>query len=66
MKKLDIKTITTVTLDGLDIQSVLNEAANLAHEVLEELSIYRQRNNLDPFEFNCEGSCCKFLNLIGD
>ena len=64
MKKLDIKTTTTVTLNGLDIQSVLNEAADLAHEVLEELSIYRQRNNLDPFD--CEGSCCKFLDLIGD
>ena len=64
MKKIDIDTTTKVTLDGLDINEVLREAADLAHEVLEELSIYRQRNNLDPFD--CEGSCCKFLDLIGD
>jgi hypothetical protein len=55
-----------VTLDGLDINDVIKQAADLAHEVLEELSIYRQRNNLDSDTFACEGSCCAFLDLIDD
>jgi len=45
---------------------VIKKAADLAHEVLEELSIYRQRNDLDPLTFSCEGSCCEFLDLIDD
>ena len=68
MKQL--KAITTasaiVTLDGLDIDDVLRKAADLAHEVLEELSIYRQEHDLDPCTFSCETSCCEFLNLIDD
>lgn len=68
MKQLKITTTssTIVTLDGLDINNVIHQAADLAHEVLEELSIYRQRNNLDPMTFNCESSCCAFLDLIDD
>ena len=45
---------------------LLKKAADLAHEVLEELSIYRQEHDLDPFTFACEGSCCAFLDLIDD
>ena len=66
MKQLKITTKAIVTLDGLDINGVIRMAANLAHEVLEELSIYRQRHNLDPDTFCCEGSCCTFLDLIDD
>ena len=68
MKPLKIKTTVTaiVTLDGLDINDVLRKAADLAHEVLEELSIYRQRYDLDSDTFNCEASCCAFLDLIDD
>jgi len=32
---------------------------------LEELSIYRQRNDLNDI-FDCEGSACEFLDTIGD
>lgn len=67
MKQLKITTTASaiVTLDGLDINDVIKKAADLAHEVLEELSIYRQRNNLDDI-FGCEASCCEFLDLIDD
>lgn len=68
MKQLKITTTASaiVTLDGLDVDEVIRKAANLAHEVLEELSIYRQENDLDPLTFSCEGSCCEFLDLIDD
>ena len=68
MKQLKITTTASaiVTLDGLDINDVIRQAADLAHEVLEELSIYRQRHDLDPDTFSCEGSCCAFLDLIDD
>ena len=65
MKKLNVITTAsvTVTLDGLDIDNVIEQAANLAHFVLEELSIYRQRNEIDDI---FEGEACAFLDLIGD
>ena len=68
MKKLKVTANATaiVSLDGLDIDDIIKRAANLAHEVLEELSIYRQENHLDPSTFKCEGSCCEFLDLIDD
>lgn len=68
MKQLKVTTNATaiVTLDGLDIDDVLRKAADLAHEVLEELSVYRQHHDLDFDTFSCEASCCEFLDLIGD
>lgn len=68
MKQLKVTTTasTIVTLDGLDINDVIKQAADLAHEVLEELSIFRQKNGLDSNTFNCEASCCAFLDLIND
>lgn len=67
MKRLKVTTqaTATVTLDGLDIDDVIERAANLAHLVLEELSIYRQRNTIDDI-FECEGEACAFLDLIDD
>ncbi len=68
MKELSIKTNVryTVTLGGLDINKVVTQAADLAHEVLEELSIYRQEHDLDSNTFACEDSCRAFLDLIDD
>lgn len=68
MKQLKITTTASAvaTLDGLDINDVIKKAADLAHAVLEELFIYRQRNDLDSDTFTCEGSCCEFLDLIDD
>lgn len=68
MKQLKITTTASaiVTLDGLDVDDVIKQAADLAHEVLEELSIYRQDHDLDSETFSCEASCCAFLDLIDD
>lgn len=68
MKRLKVTTTASaiVTLDGLDVDDVIRKAADLAHEVLEELSIYRQRHDLDSDTFSCEASCCAFLDLIDD
>lgn len=67
MKQLKVTTTASsiVTLDGLDVDDVIRQATNLAHLVLEELSVYRQRNNLDDI-FDCEGEACAFLDLIDD
>ena len=51
---------------GLMLTMLLKKAADLAHEVLVELSIYRQEHDLDPMTFSCGGSCCEFLDLIDD
>jgi len=66
MKQLKVNTSAIVTLDGLDVNDVIKQAAELAHEVLEELSIYRQKHDLDDGTFDCEASCCTFLDLIDD
>lgn len=67
MKRLKITTEASaiVTLDGLDIDDTIQKAASLAHCVLEELSVYRQRNDIDE-PFDCEGEACAFLDLIDD
>lgn len=44
---------------------MIQQAADLAHLVLEELSTYRQRNEIDDI-FDCEGEACAFLDLIDD
>ena len=55
------------TINSYEIHEVIKAAANLAHDVLEELSIYRQRNGIDdPCFFDCEGEACKFLDMIDD
>ena len=63
--KIQTTTDTQVTIDGKPVYEVLKMAAELAHEVLEELSIYRQRNNITE-DFGCEASACEFLDTIGD
>jgi len=67
MKRIKITTTASsiVTLDGLDIDSVIEQAADLAHTVLEELSIYRQQHNIND-DFSCEGKACLFLDMIDD
>ena len=63
--KISTKTETDVTVNGAGIDKVLKTAADLAHTVLEELSIYRQENNLN-IDFTCEADACAFLDMIGD
>ena len=68
MKTLKVTTTASaiVTLDGLDVEDVIQKAADLAHHVLEELSIYRQEHDLDCFTFSCEADACEFLDMIDD
>ena len=39
MSPINIKTSTKVTINGIEIDDVIEEAKKLAHTVLEELSI---------------------------
>lgn len=64
--KIETECVAKVSVNGKEINEILSMAADLAHEVLEELSIYRQQNNLDSDAFGCEGSACAFLDAIGD
>lgn len=64
--KIETECVAKVSVNGKEINEILSMAADLAHEVLEELSIYRQQNNLDSDAFCCEGSACAFLDAIGD
>ena len=70
--KQGIKVVTNIKVEAepmyndVPAEKVIHDAIDLAHTVLEELSIYRQRHNLDPMEFECEGDCCAFLDMVGD
>ena len=64
--KIKTETLTNVTVNNINIEEVIDEARKFAHTVLEELSIYRQQNNLDSDTFSCEADACAFLDLIGD
>lgn len=66
MKDIIIKAEISATIDGKSVYKVLRAAADLAHEVLEELSVYRQENNLDSDIFSCEASACAFLDMVDD
>lgn len=68
MKPIKISTSTSVevTINGKSVSDIIKSAASLAHSVLEELSIYRQRNDLDSETFDCEGEACDFLDMIDD
>lgn len=66
MNSLNIETKTEIKVGDAPLEDVLRTAKDLAHLVLEELSIYRQHNNLEPDIFSCEGKACAFLDLIGD
>lgn len=70
MNALNINTktevITEVKVGDVPIYDVLSEAKALAHNVLFEISIFKQKNNIEDYDFKFEADCCKFLDLIGD
>lgn len=70
MKPLNINTktevITEVKVGDVPIYEVLTEAKSLAHQVLFEISIFKQKNGYENMDFQFESDCCKFLDLIGD
>lgn len=70
MNALNINTktevITEVKVGDVPIYDVLTEAKALAHNVLFEISVFKQKNNIEDYDFKFEADCCKFLDLIGD
>jgi hypothetical protein len=70
MNALNINTktevITEVKVGDVPIYDVLAEAKALAHNVLFEISVFKQKNNIEDYDFKFEADCCKFLDLIGD
>lgn len=71
MKHLEIKTQTTVnttvSIDGVPVESFLREVCNLAHIALMELSAYRIEHKLPEDEFDTiEGPFCSLLEKLGD
>lgn len=65
--KTKTDTTTTVTVNGHDIHEVMQLACELAHELLEETSHFRQSDErYENIEFGCEGTACRFLDMIGD
>ena len=70
MNALNINTktevITEVKVGDVPIYDVLSEAKALAHNVLFEISVFKQKNNIEDYDFKFEADCCKFLDLIGN
>lgn len=70
MNALNINTkteiITEVKVGDIPIYDVLSEAKSLAHNVLYEISVFKQKHNIEDYDFKFEADCCKFLDLIGD
>ena len=70
MNALNINTktevITEVKVGDVPIYDVLAEAKALAHSVLFEISVFKQKNNIEDYDFKFEAECCNFLDMIGD
>lgn len=64
---LEIITTTTtkVKYNGLLASEVISEAIDLAHQVLIDLSIYRQEHGIEEY-FDIEGRATEFLDKVGD
>jgi len=61
-----IEAVTELKVGNVPINNVLTEAKTLAHQVLEEISIFKQMHNFEDMDFQFEADCCKFLEMIGD
>lgn len=64
--KIETEVKAVATVNGQSADHVIEEAAALAHSVLEELSIWRQQHGMEDDFFSCEAQACQFLDLIGD
>lgn len=61
--------MSTITYRGIPVMEIINDACNLAHQALIDLSIYRQEHNCDQDEWELgelELDLCKFLDKLGD
>ena len=65
--KTKTETTTRITVNGHDIHEVMDLAFELAHELLEETSHLRNTGKIkENLELGCEGTACRFLDMIGD
>lgn len=65
--KTKTETTTKITVNGHDINEVMDLARELAHHILEETSHLRQSDNrYENLELGSEGTACRFLDMIGD
>ena len=65
--ELDVD-ISTITYRGIPVMEIIKDACDLAHEALEDMSVYRQRHDIDQsWELgSLEADCCRFLDKLGD
>lgn len=64
MERVKVKVHSEAEVNGHGVDEILSKAAKLAHCVLEELSVHRQRTGCG--EFGCEAAACELLDLLGD
>jgi len=63
----DVKTNTTVNINGRNLDEVLDLACDLSHEILEQISILRNQGRIGETEdLPAEGMACRFLDMVGD
>ena len=61
--------ISTITYRGIPVMEIIRDACDLAHEALEDMSVYRQRHDIDHMDWELgglEADCCHFLDKLGD
>ena len=63
----DVKTKTTVNINGHTLDEVMDLAVEMAHTFLEGASQLRNRGKLKEGEDVLgEGIACRFLDMVGD
>ena len=63
----EIKTKTTVNVNGHNLDEVLDLAVEMAHTILEEASHMRNNGELgEDVTLFGEGMACRFLDMVGD
>ena len=55
-----IEAVTELKVGSIPISDILTEAKALAHQVLEEISIFKQMHNFEDVDFQFEADCCNF------
>jgi len=63
----EVKTKTTINVNGHNIDEVLDLACDLSHEILEQISFLRNQGRIGETEYiPVEGMACRFLDMVGE
>lgn len=63
----EVKTKTTVNVNGHNLDEILDLACDLSHEILEQISFFRNQGRIGENEdLPVEGMACRFLDMVGD